>query len=81
MPSNSKTVRSLVSRFKMWAGSLGAHRPHGHRSLEYRLSGSPVVRDHVVSLLEDICEHVKGGKYKYSCLRVLSRVPFFVVLK
>ncbi|KAL6696785.1 hypothetical protein J3F84DRAFT_371191 [Trichoderma pleuroticola] len=47
-------VLSHLSRFKLWVGSLGAHRPSGGRSLEYRLRDSSFVRNHIVSLLREL---------------------------
>ncbi len=47
---------SHLARFKLWAGRLGAHRPSGTRSLEYRLRDASFIRNHVVSLPE----HLKG---------------------
>lgn len=62
-PANAKTLRLHLSRFKLWAGSVGAHRPSGHRSLEYRLSGALIIRNHVVNLLGDICKYLHEGWY------------------
>lgn len=61
-PTAARAVRSHWSRFKLWAGSVGAHRPYGHRSLEHRLSGALIIRNHVVGLLQDMCEHLEEGK-------------------
>lgn len=61
-PATAKDVRLHWSRFKVWAGSVGAHRRHGHRSLEYRLSGALMIRNHVVNLLKDMCQHLEEGK-------------------
>lgn len=62
VPSSAQSVRSNLSRFKIWAGSLGAHRPYGHRSLEYRLSGAAVIRNHVVALLQEFCGYLTDGR-------------------
>ncbi|KAH8758434.1 hypothetical protein F5883DRAFT_502279, partial [Diaporthe sp. PMI_573] len=48
------TVQSHLARFKLWAGSLGAHRTSGTRSLIYRLRDASTIRSHVVSLLENL---------------------------
>lgn len=53
-PSEVATAESHLSRFKLWAGSLGAHRISGTRSLEYRLRDASSIRMHLVSLLEDL---------------------------
>lgn len=60
-PDGAASVRSNLTRFKLWAGSVGAHRPYGHRSLEYRLSGTSMIRGHVVTLLDDMCRHLQEG--------------------
>lgn len=63
VPASARAVRAHLARFKLWAGSLGAHRPYGHRSLEFRLSGALIIRNHVVTLLGDVCKHLKEGKH------------------
>lgn len=63
--AQAESLRSNLTRFKLWAGSVGAHRPYGHRSLEYRLSGTSIIRGHVVKLLEDVCEHLQEGGHKW----------------
>ncbi|KAL7929602.1 hypothetical protein V8C35DRAFT_315253 [Trichoderma chlorosporum] len=54
-------ARSHLSRFKLWAGSLGAHRSSGGRSLEYRLRDSSFVRNHIVSLLQELVASIDEG--------------------
>ncbi|KAJ3473627.1 hypothetical protein NLG97_g10210 [Lecanicillium saksenae] len=54
--TNRSVVVSLAAKFKLWAGSLGAHRSSGSRSLEYRLRDASFVRNHILSLLQDLCE-------------------------
>lgn len=61
VPDQATGVRSNLTRFKLWAGSVGAHRSYGHRSLEYRLSGTSIIRDHVATLLDDVCKHLQEG--------------------
>lgn len=61
LPDQAKGIRSSLTRFKLWAGSVGAHRSYGHRSLEYRLSGTSIIRDHVAKLLDDVCKHLQEG--------------------
>ncbi|KAK3296434.1 uncharacterized protein B0H64DRAFT_170265 [Chaetomium fimeti] len=55
------TVVSHIARFKLWVGSLGAHRLSGSRSLEYRLRDASSIRNHVISLLQDLCDSVDEG--------------------
>ncbi|KAI0411391.1 hypothetical protein F5X98DRAFT_383823 [Xylaria grammica] len=45
---------SQLARFKLWAGSLGAHRKSGHRSLGYRLRDASSIRLHVTLLLRQL---------------------------
>lgn len=52
-PSQS-CAQSYLARFKLWAGSLGAHRTSGTRSLEYRLRDASSIRKHLVSLLQEL---------------------------
>ncbi|KAK3948959.1 hypothetical protein QBC32DRAFT_201193, partial [Pseudoneurospora amorphoporcata] len=54
-------VSSLLTRFKLWAGNLGAHRASGTRSLEYKLRDASMLRDHIVSLLQDLCTSIDEG--------------------
>ncbi|KAK3375537.1 hypothetical protein B0T24DRAFT_202487 [Lasiosphaeria ovina] len=55
-PDSASTASSHLARFKLWVGSLSAHRPLGSRSLEYRLRDASSLRNHVVSLLRDLCQ-------------------------
>ena len=59
-------VSSYLSRFKLWAGSLGAHRPSGAKSLEYKLRDASSIRNHIVSLLRDLCASIDHGMYHVS---------------
>ncbi|KAL7960103.1 hypothetical protein V8C34DRAFT_277590 [Trichoderma compactum] len=59
-------VRSHLARFKLWAGSLGAHRPFGDRSLEYRLRDTSFVRNHVISLLQELVSSIDEGIQAYT---------------
>ncbi|KAH7121852.1 hypothetical protein B0J13DRAFT_567358 [Dactylonectria estremocensis] len=52
---------SHLARFKLWAMSLGAHRPSGGRSLEYRLRDASLIRNHVISLLQDLDRAILEG--------------------
>ncbi|KAK3493374.1 hypothetical protein B0T13DRAFT_50138 [Neurospora crassa] len=62
--ANSHSLASsYLSRFKLWAGSLGAHRPSGTKSLEYKLRDASLIRNHILSLLRDLCgsiDHARG---------------------
>ncbi|KAL7907213.1 hypothetical protein GGI35DRAFT_82902 [Trichoderma velutinum] len=55
------TTRSHLARFRLWAGSLGAHRASGGRSLEYRLRDSSLVRSHLISLLQELVSSIGEG--------------------
>lgn len=58
------SVHSYLARFKLWAGSLGAHRTSGGRSLEYRLRDASSIRKQLISLLQDLKGMVvEEGKY------------------
>ncbi|KAL7789571.1 hypothetical protein V8C43DRAFT_97014 [Trichoderma afarasin] len=54
-------TRSHLARFRLWAGSLGAHRSSGGRSLEYRLRDSSFVRNHIISLLQELVSSIGEG--------------------
>lgn len=64
LPERSAAV-SHLARFRLWAGSLGAHRPSGSRSLAYRLRDASTIKNHVISLLQDLCESVDEGKLRW----------------
>ncbi|KAM7187261.1 hypothetical protein V8F33_011352 [Rhypophila sp. PSN 637] len=55
------TAASHFARFKLWVGSLGAHRSSGGRSLEYRLRDASTIKGQIVSLLQDLNESVAQG--------------------
>lgn len=56
-------VESCFTRFKVWAGSLGAHRASGSRSMQYRLRDASSIRKLLISLLEDLSRLVlREGK-------------------
>ncbi|KAH6616215.1 hypothetical protein B0J18DRAFT_373659, partial [Chaetomium sp. MPI-SDFR-AT-0129] len=65
---------SHLARFKLWAGSLGAHRPSGSRSLAYRLRDASTIKNHVVSLLQGLFESVDEGKPQVSVLAAQQNV-------
>lgn len=60
---HTSAATSYLARLKIWAGSLGAHRHSGNRSLDYRLRDASNIRNHIQSLLQDLCEAVDGGVY------------------
>ncbi|KAK3948957.1 hypothetical protein QBC32DRAFT_45471 [Pseudoneurospora amorphoporcata] len=61
--ANSHSLASsYLSRFKLWVGSLGAHRPSGTRSLEHKLRDASLIRDHIVSLLRDLCGSIDHAR-------------------
>ena len=47
-------IRDEQTRFKVWAGNLGAHKT-GTGSLDYRLRDASPIKDQVIGLLEDLC--------------------------
>lgn len=49
------SVQDELSRFKVWAGNIGAHRT-GRSSLEYRLRDASHIRAQVLRLLDDLDE-------------------------
>lgn len=56
--------QSYLARFKLWTGSMGAHRTSGTRSIEYRLRDASSIRKHLISLLQDLKDMVvEEGKY------------------
>jgi len=66
------TVVSHLARFKLWVGTLGAHRESGSRSLEYRLRDASSIKNHIVSLLQDLCNSVNEGAFDRSSRRTKS---------
>lgn len=56
-------ITSYLARFKIWVGSLGAHRASGTRSLEYKLRDASLIRNHVVSLLHDLRASISEALY------------------
>lgn len=63
--------QSYLARFKLWAGTLGAHRTSGTRSLEYRLRDASSIREHLISLLQELKDMVvQEGR----CLTLRSRL-------
>ena len=48
------------TRFKMWAGNLGAHQS-GRASLDYRLREAPHLQEQVIYLLEDLSQSLQDA--------------------
>ncbi|KAF2972358.1 hypothetical protein GQX73_g1352 [Xylaria multiplex] len=48
-----RTINDQLSKFKLWAGNIGAHRT-GRSSLDYRLRDSSHLRIEVLRLLDDL---------------------------
>lgn len=67
------TAASHFARFKLWAGSLGAHRASGGRSLEYRLRDASTIKGQIVSLLQDLNVSVAQGMIPAFLCPILSR--------
>ncbi|KAM7204678.1 hypothetical protein V8F20_003462 [Naviculisporaceae sp. PSN 640] len=60
LPENASAA-SHLARFKLWVGSMGAHRSSGGRSLEYRLRDASAVKGQIISLLQDLNNSVIEG--------------------
>ncbi|KAK3386875.1 hypothetical protein B0H63DRAFT_468525 [Podospora didyma] len=60
--AEAASASSHLARLKLWVGSLGAHRSSGYRSLEYRLRDASSIRDHITSLLRDVCQLIREAK-------------------
>ncbi|KAI3331719.1 hypothetical protein HD806DRAFT_478108 [Xylariaceae sp. AK1471] len=52
---------SQLARLKLWAGSLGAHRESGSRSLDYRLRDASSIRKHIILLLEQLGRAIENA--------------------
>lgn len=59
--AENATATSHFARFKLWVGSMGAHRSSGGRSLEYRLRDASAVKGQIVSLLKDLDDSIAQG--------------------
>lgn len=53
-------INDQQTRFKVWSGSIGAHRD-GTSSLDYRLRDASGIRLQVVRLLQDLSELLRDG--------------------
>lgn len=54
------TISDKLSRFKLWAGNIGAHRT-GRSSLDYRLRDSSHLHGQVARLLDDLISSLNEG--------------------
>ncbi|KAI8719934.1 C2H2-type domain-containing protein [Fusarium sp. LHS14.1] len=59
------TFDKEITRFKMWAGNLGAHQS-GPASLDHRLREAPHLQQQVVYLLRDKCESLEDAVSSFS---------------
>ncbi|KAI0478146.1 hypothetical protein F4859DRAFT_521001 [Xylaria cf. heliscus] len=59
-------AETQLARFKLWAGSLGAHRTSRHRSMDYRLRDASRIRQFVVQLLGEFGEAIKHASSSLS---------------
>jgi hypothetical protein len=60
---NPSAVTDEFSRFKLWAGNIGAlHKAERTTSLEYRLRNAPRVQDYIRRLLDDLATALKDCK-------------------
>ncbi|RYP11318.1 hypothetical protein DL764_000136 [Monosporascus ibericus] len=61
---NDRTVQAIsneLSRFRLWAGNIGAHR-RGRSSLDYRLRDASTLRFQVIRLLENLQESLDDAR-------------------
>ncbi|KAK4177089.1 hypothetical protein QBC36DRAFT_310460 [Triangularia setosa] len=56
-----QVIQNELSRFKVWAGNIGAHRS-GRASLDYRLRDASNIRSQVVALLQDLIESLNDER-------------------
>lgn len=61
-PGQVAIAKSLLARFKLWDGGLGAQRTSDSQSLTYRLRDAPKIRLHVISLLEELRSFLGEGE-------------------
>lgn len=54
-------ITEELGRFRIWAGSMGAHR-RGRSSLDYRLRDASHIRDKVQALLEDLIDSIQRSE-------------------
>lgn len=56
-----QAINNELSRFRLWAGNIGAHR-RGRSSLDYRLRDASTLKSQVIRLLENLHESLDDGK-------------------
>jgi hypothetical protein len=49
-------VESCQTRFRLWAGTMGAHQSSGGKSLEYRLRDTSWIKKHLLGLLNQLLD-------------------------
>jgi hypothetical protein len=54
-PWIQRKIRDEQTKFKVWAGNIGAHKT-GTGSLDYRLRDASPIKNQVIELLEDLCD-------------------------
>ncbi|KAK0744888.1 hypothetical protein B0T21DRAFT_94707 [Apiosordaria backusii] len=64
-----QVIQNEFSRFKVWAGNIGAHRS-GRTSLDYRLRDSSNIRGQAANLLQDLSESLNDATAIYRGERV-----------
>lgn len=64
--AEADVVRLQLSRFKVWAGTSGAHRDRGHRSLEHRLRDAVDLRRQIDNLLTELRATFQKGNLRRS---------------
>jgi hypothetical protein len=64
-------ISDQLSRFKLWAGNIGAHRT-GRSSLDYRLRDSSHLHTQVMRLLDDLSTSLNEGLIRNS-FRITSQ--------
>ena len=60
---HARDVQQMQDRFNQWAGNLGALQPsESALSLEYRLREAPLIRQSMMSSLDDLCWSIQAGR-------------------
>lgn len=56
-------VVDVLSRFKLWAGNMGALHPSAIKtSLDFRLRDNPKVSNRIAELLEELVDYIEDGE-------------------
>jgi hypothetical protein len=61
--TSQNSVYDSLSRFKLWAGNIGAHQRSMRSSLDYRLRDAPHLRRSVLDCLLDLKDVLSRGQY------------------